>query len=88
MCETVALFNTSAASKAVIIDFCGVTPGADTMSAFRLNDKLRIEDAAWKVSTKYKEQKQKLRAQRKTKTDKNAYHPGGFGLSSKPTDTL
>lgn len=87
VCETVAIFNTGAASKAVIMNMCGITPGTHTMRALRKQDETRVKTAAKKVSIKYREKRQKLRAQRKSKGDKMAYQPGGFGLSAKPVDT-
>ena len=86
VCETIAMFNTGAASKAVIMDLCGVTPGAHTMKALRKQDDTRLKTAARQVSAKYRERRQKLRSQRKTKGDKNAYQPGGFDVQAKPVD--
>ena len=86
-CETIAVFNTGAASKAVVMNLCGVTPGVQTMRALRKQDRVRRQTAAKKVSLKYREKRQKLRSLRKSKGDKSAYQPGAFGLSSKPIDT-
>ena len=36
VCETIALFNTGAASKAIVMDIFGITPGTNTMKALRL----------------------------------------------------
>ena len=76
-CETIAAFNTGAASKAVALDLCGVTPGAQTMKALRKQDYVRIKNAAKKVSEKYRKKRQKLQSEKKDK-------PGGFDLSAKP----
>ena len=85
VCETVAVFNTGAGSKAAVMKLCGITsPGAQTIKAFREQDRVRVKAAAKKISVKYRERRRKLRAQRKEKGDQNAYQPGGFGLSSKP----
>ena len=86
-CETITVFNTGAASKAVVMNLCRVTPGVQTMRALRKQDRVRIQTAAKKVSLKYREKRQKLRSLRKSKGDKSAYQPGAFGLSSKPIDT-
>jgi hypothetical protein len=86
-CETIAAFNTGAASKAVALDLCGVTPGMHTMRALRKQDDVRLKTAAKKVSDKYRKNRQKLRAQKKDKADKRSYQPGGFGLSAKPIDS-
>ena len=53
LCETIAVFNTGAASKAVM-DSCGVTPGSNMMRPLRQQDKSRIRSAAQKsvLSTK------------------------------------
>ena len=45
-CETIAVFNTGAASKAVVMNLCGVTPGVQTMRALRKQDLVRIQTAA------------------------------------------
>lgn len=60
-CETIAAFNTGAASKAVALDLCGVTPGAHTMKALSKQDDVRVKNAAKKVSEKYRKKRQKLR---------------------------
>ena len=86
-CETITLFNIGAASKAVTLDLCGVTPGVHTMRAFRKQDDVRLKNSAKKVSEKYRKKRQKLRSQKKDKADKKSYQPGGFGLSAKPVDS-
>ena len=86
VCETIGFFNTGAGSLAEIMGMCGITPGANTMKAFRQQDEKRIKSAAKKVSVKYRDQRRKRRAQRKAKADQNAYQAGAFGLSSKPDD--
>ena len=88
VCETIALFNTGAASKAKVMDIFGITPGTNTMKALRLQDQSRIKAASKKVSEKYQRQRQKLRAQKKSKSDKTAYQAGGFSLSSQPDDPV
>jgi hypothetical protein len=57
------------ASKAVVMDIFGITPGTNTMKALRLQDQSRIKAASKKVSDKYQKQRQKLRAQKKSKGD-------------------
>ena len=42
-CETILVFNTGAASKAVVMNLCGVTPGVQTMRARRKQDRVRIQ---------------------------------------------
>jgi hypothetical protein len=66
------------------MELCGLTPGINTMRALRLQDCIRIKNAAKKVSLKYRDQRRKLRAQRKSKADKTAYQPGGFSLRAQP----
>ena len=83
-CETVTLFNTGAASKAAVMELCGLTPGINTTRALRLHDCIRIKNAAKKVSLTYRDQRRKLCAQRKSKADKTAYQPGGFSLRAQP----
>ncbi|XP_028405772.1 uncharacterized protein LOC114528348 [Dendronephthya gigantea] len=83
-CETVAVFNTGAASKAMFMVLCGVTPGENSIRALRLQDRVRFQTAAKKVAEKYKNQRRKLCAMQKSKGDKESYQPGGFSLSSQP----
>lgn len=52
VCETVTVFNTGAANKAVIMDLSGVNPGASMLKALREQDKKRIKSAGQKVSLK------------------------------------
>ena len=83
VCETVAVFNTGAASKAVIMDLSGVNPGQSMLKALRDQDKRRIVTAGRKVSVKYRTQRKILRAKRKSKGEVS-YSSGAFGLDSKP----
>ena len=84
VCETVGIFNTGAASKAILMKSCGITPGSSMLQAFRKEDKSRVQNAAYKISKKYKDKRQALRAKKKDKTDKQSYSSGAFGLSAKP----
>ena len=83
VCETVAVFNTGAASKAVIMDLSGVNPGQSMLKALRDQDKRRIVTAGRKVSVKYRTQRKILRAKQKSKGEVS-YSSGAFGLDSKP----
>ena len=87
VCETISSFNTGAGSLAKIVSMCGITLGANTMKELRQQDKKGIVPAASKVSAKYRDERRKRRAQRKTKADQNAYQAGAFSLSSKPDIT-
>jgi hypothetical protein len=80
VCETIALFNTGTASKAMVMNIFRITPGTNTMKALRQQDQSRIKAASKKVSAKYQKQRQKLRAQKRSKGDKTAYQAGGFSL--------
>ena len=85
VCETVAEFNSGAASEAVLMRMCDISePGENSMRAFRSKDNLRIQIAAQKVSQKYRLQRQKQRFQRKAKPYSASYLPGSFGLAPKP----
>ena len=84
VCETVGVFNTGAASKATLMQSCGVTPGRNTLKALRKVDHERIVFAGHKVSTRYRKQRQELRSKKKSKADKLSYQAGAFGISSKP----
>lgn len=84
VCETVGVFNTGAASKAVLMQQCGVSPGRNMLKALRQEDQERVNAAARKVSSKYRQQRQSLRSKRKSRADKVSYQPGAFGISAKP----
>lgn len=85
VCETVAEFNSGAASEAVLMRMCDISePGENSMRAFRSKDNLRIQSAAQKVSQKYRLQRQKQRFQGKAKPDSASYLPGSFGLAPEP----
>ena len=88
VCETIAVFNTGAASKAVMMDSCGVTPGSNMMISLRQQNKSRIRSSAQKISSRYRKQRQSLRSKRKSKGDEKAYEAGFFGLSGKPEFSL
>ena len=70
-CETIMVFNTGAASKAVIMELCQITSGVNTMQAFRQQDRSRMKSNSQKISTKYRKKWQCLQAQRKSKEDEN-----------------
>ena len=86
-CATIAAFNTGAASQAVILQLCGVTPGIQTMRGLRKQDATRMRNVAKKVSEKYGKRRQKLRAKKKDKLDRESYQHGGFGLGVKPVES-
>lgn len=78
------VFNTGAASKATLMQSCGVTPGRNMLKDLRKEDHERIVFAGHKVSTRYRKQRQELRSKKKSKADKLSYQAGAFGISSKP----
>ena len=53
VCETVTVFNTGAANKAVIMGLSGVNPSQSILKAMRQQDSRRIKSAAQKVSSKF-----------------------------------
>ena len=75
---------TGAASKAVTMELCQVSPGVNTMKALRQQDKLRIQSTSQKISKKYRKERQNLCSQKKSKRDEHAYQSGAFSLSSQP----
>lgn len=46
VCETVAVYNTGAASKGMVMTMCGITPGENSMRALRKQDRVRALTAA------------------------------------------
>ena len=55
VCETIAVFITGAANKAIMMDMCGINPGANMLRALR-KDERRIRSAGQKVTAKYRRQ--------------------------------
>ena len=54
-CETITLFNTGAASKAVTLDLCGVTPGV-SLRVFEYRNNIFVGLVCWtwpRVATKH-----------------------------------
>ena len=87
VCETVTVFNTGAANKAVIMNLSGVNPGASMLKTLREQDKKRIKSAGQKVSLNYRKQRKNWHAKRKSKGEES-YSSGAFGLDSKPEKTV
>ena len=87
--ETVAYFNTGAASKATLLKSLGVTPSENMLMALRKADSERVRKAAVKISVKARLCRRKLRAEKKCKPkSKVTYLAGGFGLSQEPEELL
>ena len=87
--ETVAYFNTGAASKATLLKSLGVTPSENMLMALRKADSERVRKAAVKISVKACLCRRKLRAKKKCKPkSKVTYLAGGFGLSQEPEELL
>ena len=84
--QTVGKFNEGAAFQAEILDKCGFKPGSNAVKAMHLQDYQRTYAAAVKVSDKARITRQKLRSERKRKSEpgKTTYFPGAFGLSATP----
>lgn len=87
-CETIAVLNTGAASKAVTMQLCGINPAVNTIRALRKQDQSRIKSSSQKISAKYADCRRKLWAQKKSKGDEASYQPGRFGLSCQPEKGL
>ena len=82
VCETVSVANTGAASKARMLLNMGITPGENTMRAFRKEDSNRVENAARKISKRYRTMRKTRRMQTKAKKTDKAYKAGSFGLGN------
>ena len=50
VCETIAVSNTGAASKAKLFEKSGVHIGKNTFRGLRFQDKTRLQSAAQKIS--------------------------------------
>ena len=90
VCETTCYFNSGAASKGIILKKMGVEPGENMLRAIQNQDQERIKQAERKVSIKYRMNRRKQRAKKKSKGEKEpvVYQAGGFGLSSKPESSF
>ena len=72
-CTTIAAFNTSAASQAVTLQLCGVTPDIQTMTCLRNQDATRMRNAEWRKWMKSIEEKAKATRKEKDKLDRESY---------------
>ena len=79
-CETIAVFNTGAASKAVIMNLWCYPRSPN-------NESPKEARSCQDTDCCQKSQFEILRSLRKSKGDKSGYQPGAFSLSSKPIDT-
>ena len=83
VCETIAVSNTGAASKAKLFEKSGVHIGKNRFRGLRFQDKTRLQSAAQKVSEKYIRTRTRKRQASKKKSDMS-YLPGGFGTNPEP----
>ena len=83
VCETIAVSNTGAASKAKLFEKSGVHIGKNTFRGLRFQDKTRLQSAAQKISVKYIRTRTRKRQASKKKSDMS-YLPGGFGTNPEP----
>lgn len=85
VCEAVCHFNMGATGKSDLISSFGIQPGHNMLKAMKRLDEKRVKKAAVKISTKFRERRRKLRAEKKSNIDQEVvYQAGSFGLSSKP----
>ena len=88
-CESIAQYNTGAASKALVLKKRGVHAGENVFLSIRKTDSVRINKAARKVKKSTRLKRRKLRSAKKSKTkEKVSYMTGGFGLSKKPESLI
>ncbi|XP_065068314.1 uncharacterized protein LOC135693699 [Rhopilema esculentum] len=83
VCETIAVSNTGAASKAKLFEKSRVHIGKNTFRGLRFQDKTRLQSAAQKISEKYIRTRTRKRQASKKKSDMS-YLPGGFGTNPEP----
>ena len=87
VCETVCVANTGAASKAVIMEKAGIDIGSNMLKGLRYEDKMRIKNAACKISLRYRKRRKQLKFNKvKSKAKKVSYKAGSFGLTSRPDE--
>ena len=87
--ETITVFNSGAASKAMILEAAGVKQiGRRTYTCLRNEDRQRFVSSAQKVSKKYKiaRLKNKKRLSAVTQASKEHYIPGGFDTLGETND--
>ena len=70
--EAISHFNSGAASRAVILESAGVTPGCNMLSELREEDVMRIYHSNRKVQTAIRIKRRKLRAEKKSGGKKSA----------------
>ena len=90
VCETIGKFNSGAGFSADLIERLCVEPGSNTIDSLKAQDTARTYFAAVKISNKARITRQKLRGQKKRKSEigKTTYFPGAFGLSTEPDINL
>jgi len=86
VCETVCVANTGAASKGLLMEKLGISPGYNMLKGLRIEDSRRLQGAARKVSQEYRAKRKQLRLSRNVskKIKQLAYKAGSFGLSCRP----
>ena len=83
--NTITEFNSGATTKAIVYESLGVQPGTNFYKATVDKEKIRIKNAAKKISDMYCFNRKKRRAKRKSKSDdKVTYMAGAFDLSKEP----
>ena len=88
VCESVAVFNTGAACKALLMQSLGVAKlGSETLKSLRKEDKRRVDNVAKKSCDKCKVSRKDLRMKMKRKPGifgDISYKSGAFGLEVEP----
>ena len=86
VCQTIGKFNAGACFTAELLRVCGIKRGENTIAALVSQDKKRKSAAQNKISASTRIVRQKLRSERKKKSEpkKTTYLAGAFGLSSTP----
>ena len=80
-------FHSGETTKAIVYKSLGVQPGTNFYKATVEKDKIRIKNAAKKISGKYLLNRKKRQAKWKSKSDdKVTYMADAFGLSKEPED--
>lgn len=84
--DTVSHFNAESAAKATTMKNLGMEPSGESLRLFRLKDKMRVAQAARKITQKARQHRQHVRALKKSKPKGKckSYKSGGFDVGKLP----
>ena len=88
VCETICHFNSGVGTKAIVVKELGCDPGENMISGLKKIDEERVKNATSKISEKYRRERRKRRAEKKSNDEVEHKYPnykaGAFGLFATP----